>query len=127
MRKEIINTNKASVMGLPLSQAVKAGNLVFTFGSVPIDPETDRIFTGEIKEQTKLVIENLKAILEAAGTSLSNVLKCTVYLTDFKDFEPMTEVYKSYFGPDYPARTTIQVAGLYQGARVEIEAVAVVP
>jgi len=127
MRKEIINTDKAARMGLPLSQAVRAGNLVFTFGSVPMDPETGQVFTGDIKEQTRIAIENLKAILEAAGTSLSSVVKCTVYLTDFKDFEPMTEVYKRYFGPEYPARTTVQVVGLYKGVRVEIEAVALVP
>jgi len=126
MRKEIVNTDKAPLMGLPLSQAVKAGNLVFTFGVIPMDPKTGRILTGDIREQTRLVIENLKAILEAASTSLRNVVKCTVYLRDLEDFEGMTEVYKSYFGPDYPARTTIQVAGLYGGARIEIEAIALV-
>jgi 2-iminobutanoate/2-iminopropanoate deaminase len=124
--KEIISTDKAPGAIGPYSQAVKTGNLVFCSGQIPIDPATGDFVSGGVAEQTEQVLINLSAVLEAAGTSLSNVVKTTVFLADMGDFTEMNVVYTKYFDENKPARATVQAAGLPRGARVEIECIAVV-
>jgi 2-iminobutanoate/2-iminopropanoate deaminase len=109
------------------SHGVKVGNLIFTAGTGAFDPKTNAIVEGGIKAQTRQVLENLKAILEAGGASLEDVVQATIYITSFDDFEIMNEVYKEYFPSGFPPRATVQVAGLYDGMVVEIMAIAVVP
>ena len=118
--KEIISTEKAPGAIGPYSQAVKTGNMVFCSGQIPIDPATGNFVSEDVAEQTKQVLKNLSAVLEAAGTSLNNVVKTTVFLADMNDFVAMNEVYASQFAKPYPARTTIGVASLPMGARIEI-------
>ena len=124
--KKIIHTDKAPKAVGPYSQAVRAGNLVFTAGQVPIDPATGKLVQGGIKEQARQVLENLKSVLEAAGTDFSKVVKSTVFLDDLKNFVPFNEIYGEYFPKDQPARSAFQVAGLPMGAKIEIEMVALV-
>jgi 2-iminobutanoate/2-iminopropanoate deaminase len=127
MNKHIIATDKAPAAIGPYSQGVHAGHLVFTAGQIPLDPVTQQVVTGGITEQTTRVLENLKAILEAAGTSLAQVVKTTVYLKDMKDFAAMNAVYGAYLGPEGvppPARTAVEVSRLPKDVLVEIEAVA---
>ena len=124
--KEIISTDKAPGAIGPYSQAVKTGNLVFCSGQIPIDPATGNFVSGGVAEQTEQVLINLSAVLEAAGTSLSNVVKTTVFLADMNDFTDMNVVYTKYFDENKPARATVQAAGLPRGARVEIECIAIV-
>jgi 2-iminobutanoate/2-iminopropanoate deaminase len=110
----------------PYSQAVAAGGLVFCAGQIPLDPRTGKLVEGPIEVQTTRVLENVKAVLEAAGSGLDQVVKTSVFLADLADFGAMNEVYARYFtGDPKPARTTIQAAALPAGARVEIEVVAV--
>jgi 2-iminobutanoate/2-iminopropanoate deaminase len=108
----------------PYSQAVVAGGLVFTAGQIPLDPATGQLAAEDITEQTARVMENLQAILEAAGTSLDTVVKTTVYLADMEEFAAMNEVYGRYFGDHRPARSTVEVARLPKDVRVEIDAIA---
>lgn len=108
----------------PYSQAMISGNLVFTAGQIPLDPKTGDLVGGDIRQQTTRVLENLKALLEAAGASLQSVVKTTVFLADMSEFASMNEVYASYFGDHKPARSTIQAARLPRDVRVEIEAIA---
>lgn len=108
----------------PYSQAVIAGGLVFLSGQGPLDPATNRLVEGGIAAQTERVLENLKAVLEASGSSLGQVLKTTVFLKDLNDFRKMNEVYARYFPEDPPARATIEAARLPLDALVEIEAIA---
>lgn len=123
--KHIVNTPKAPAPIGPYSQAVKTGNLVFTSGQIPIDPETGEMVPGGIHQQTKQVLENLRVVLEAAGSSVADVIKTTVFLTDMADFPEVNAIYAEYFGEeDAPARSTVQVAALPKGALVEIEVVA---
>lgn len=110
----------------PYSQAIIAGNLVFTAGQIPLDPASGDLVGPEIREQTMRALENLKAILEEAGASLDSVIKTTVYLADMSEFAAMNEVYASYFGDHKPARSTVQAARLPRDVRVEIDAVAIV-
>jgi 2-iminobutanoate/2-iminopropanoate deaminase len=127
MSREIIATEKAPAAIGPYSQAVRVGNLVFTAGQIPLEPATGYVVASGITEQTTRVLENLKAILEAAGTSLAKVVKTTVFLKDFNDFAAMNAVYGSYFGGDGaapPARSTVEVARLPKDVLVEIEVVA---
>lgn len=124
--KRIVHTDKAPKAVGPYSQAVRAGNLVFTAGQIPIDPATGKLVQGGIKEQARQVLENLKAVLEAAGTDFSKVVKATVFLDDLKNFAAFNELYGEYFGKEQPARSAFQVAGLPLGAMVEIEMVALV-
>lgn len=126
MQRTVIQTSKAPKAVGPYSQAIRVGNLVFTAGQIGIDPETGRLREG-LLEQTRQVLQNIAAILEAAGTSLSHVVKTTVYLTDLSAFGEVNAVYGEFFPQDPPARTTVQVAALPLGAQIEIEAVAVVP
>src|SRR4051794_14437928 len=109
----------------PYSQAVKAGGFVFTSGQIPLDPATGAMSTGDIKEQTRRVFENLKAVLGAAGSSLDRAVKATVYLADMSEFAAMNEVYAEYFQATKPARSTVQAAKLPKDARVEIDLIAV--
>jgi 2-iminobutanoate/2-iminopropanoate deaminase len=111
----------------PYSQAIKVDGFVFVSGQIPIDPKTGEFVPGGISEHTERVIENLSAVLTAAGSSLEQVVKTTVFLADMKDFSAMNEVYGRFFSDVPPARATVAAAGLPRDARVEIEAVAVIP
>lgn len=110
--------------GAPYNQAIKAGGLVFCAGQVAIDPEAGTLVGDDIAAQTHRALRNLQAVLEGAGSGLDQVVKTTVFMTDLGEFAAMNEVYAEYFTSDPPARSTVQVAGLPAGARVEIEAVA---
>lgn len=123
MKKIQVASDKAPAAIGPYSQAIKAGNFVFTSGQLPMDPATGDI-SGDIQAQTKAVLTNLSNVLEAAGSSLDQVVKTTVYLADINDFGPMNEVYASFFKGVAPARSAFEVANLPKGAKVEIEAVA---
>lgn len=122
-RREVIRTAKAAAPRVPISQAIRAGDTVYCSGAVPVDPATGTVVQGDITVQTRRVLENLKAILEAAGSSLERVLKVTVFLVDRADFPGMNVVFREYFPKDPPARSTVQ-AGLMLDARVEIELIA---
>ncbi len=125
MTREIIKTDKAPEAIGPYSQAVKFGNLLFVSGQVPIDPATGKM-SDDIKTQVRQSLENLKAILTAAGTSLENVLKTTVFLKNMDDFTAMNEVYREYFPKDPPARSAVQVSKIPRDSMVEIEAIAAI-
>jgi 2-iminobutanoate/2-iminopropanoate deaminase len=124
--KSVIRTDRAPApfRGAPYSQAIRFGDLLFVAGQVALRPGADEITGETIEEQAEVVCDNLKAILEDAGSSFDKVLKTTVFLTDFADFPGLNEVYARYVGDNPPARSTIQIAGLPMGARVEIEAIA---
>jgi 2-iminobutanoate/2-iminopropanoate deaminase len=124
MSREIIKTDKAPAAIGPYSQAVKSGNLIFVSGQVPVNPKTGEL-TGGTREQTRQVLENLKAVLAAAGASLSQVIKTTVFMKNLDDFTVMNEVYKEYFPQDPPARSTVEVARIPRSSMVEIEAIAI--
>ena len=121
--KEIIRTERAPIPKVPISQAVKAGGMVYCSGFVPVDPATGKLVGGNIEVQTDRVFQNLKAVLEAAGSSFDRVVKATVFLTDKKDFAGMNKVFGRYFPKDPPARSTVQVE-LMMDAKVEIELIA---
>ena len=123
---EIISTDKAPGAIGPYSQAVKAGNMIFCSGQIPIDPETGEFVSADVAEQTEQVFKNLIAVLEAAGAGLENVVKTTVFLADMGEFSVMNDVYARYFVENKPARATVQAARLPRDARVEIECIAVV-
>lgn len=123
--KQIITTPKAPAPIGPYNQAVKCGNLLYTSGQIPVNPETGTKVEGGIKEQTVQVLENLKAVLAEAGATLDNTIKTTVFLQDMGDFAEFNGIYAEYFGEENaPARSTVQVAALPIGALVEIELVA---
>jgi 2-iminobutanoate/2-iminopropanoate deaminase len=121
---ESIQTDRAPQAIGPYSQAIKANGFIFASGQIPLDPATMRIVEGGIEEQTGRVLENLKAVLEAAGSSLDRVVKTTVYLADMGEFAAMNEIYARYFGATKPARATVQVARLPRDVKVEIDVVA---
>jgi 2-iminobutanoate/2-iminopropanoate deaminase len=121
---ESIQTDRAPQAIGPYSQAIKANGFIFASGQIPLDPATMRIVEGGIEEQTGRVLDNLKAVLEAAGSSLDRVIKTTVYLTDMGEFAAMNEIYARYFGATKPARATVQVARLPRDVKVEIDVVA---
>lgn len=124
--KEIISTENAPGAIGPYSQAVKTNGMVFCSGQIPIDIGTGEFVSDDVAEQTEQVLKNLSAVLEAAGTSLNNVVKTTVFLADMADFAAMNEIYAKYFSENKPARATVQAAGLPRGARVEIDCIAVI-
>ncbi len=126
LTKEIIATERAPRAIGPYSQAVRAGNLLFASGQIPIDPSTGEFVAGGIVEQTEQVLRNLSAVFEAAGLGLSDIVKTTVFLADMDDFTAMNEVYGRFFGQNPPARATVQAARLPRNAKVEIEATAVI-
>ncbi len=119
-----INTPKAPAAIGPYVQARIAGNLLFTAGQIPLVPETMEMVTGAIEGQTERVLQNLSAVLAAAGTDWERVIKTTVFLTDLADFAAFNAVYEKHLGGAKPARSTVQVAGLPKGAKVEIELIA---
>ena len=122
--REIIQTDHAPAAIGPYSQAVKTGGFIFASGQIPIDPKSGQFVEGGIKEQTKQVLKNLTAVLEAAGSSLNQVVKTTVFLADMQEFGAMNEVYGEFFKDEPPARATVEAARLPRDARVEIEAIA---
>jgi 2-iminobutanoate/2-iminopropanoate deaminase len=124
MRDAISTTDAPQAIG-PYSQAIRAGNLLFASGQIPIDPATGAVVAGDIAAQTRQVFENVAGVLKAAGGSFDHVVKTTVFLTDMNDFAAMNAVYAEYFALPAPARSTVQVARLPRDARVEIEVVAV--
>lgn len=124
MTKEVINTNNAPEAIGPYSQGVIVGDFVYTSGQIPLNPVTGELVT-DIKLATKQSMENIKAILEEAGTSLNNVVKTSIFLKDLNDFEAVNEVYGTYFIENKPARSCVQVAKLPKDSVIEIEAIAV--
>jgi 2-iminobutanoate/2-iminopropanoate deaminase len=124
MSKAIIESDKAPKAIGPYSQAVRAGNLIFVSGQIPIDPATGQIVDGGIAEQTRQVLENIKAILASAHLSMTDIVKTTILLSDISTFPVVNEIYGGYFSQEPPARATYQVAALPRDALIEIEAVA---
>ncbi|HQR17217.1 MAG TPA: RidA family protein [Gemmatimonadales bacterium] len=124
MALDVVSTPDAPKAIGPYSQAIVSGRLVFTAGQVALDPATMELVAGGVAEQTDRALTNLRAVLTAAGTDLAHVVKTTVFLVDMADFAAMNEVYAKHFGAHRPARSTVAVAGLPKGARVEIDVVA---
>ena len=124
--KQVISTEKAPGAIGPYSQAIKTGNMIFCSGQIPIDPATGEFVSQDVTEQTEQVFKNLAAVLEAAGASLDDVVKTTVFLADMGEFAAMNDVYSRHFVDNKPARATVQAAKLPRDARVEIECIAVV-
>lgn len=122
--KFIVNTDKAPAVFGPFSQAIKTDTLIFTSGQLPIDPATGEIVAGDIKKETRQVLFNLKEILIKAASSLEDVVKTTVFITNMDDFPKVNDVYEEFFPNQHPARSCIAVSGLAKGANVEIEAIA---
>lgn len=122
---DVIRTPNAPEAIGPYSQAIRTGNFLFLSGQIPLDPATMQVVEGGIQAQTEQVFENMKGVLAAAGASLNQVVKTTVFLADMGEFTPMNEVYARHFGEHRPARSTVQAAGLPKGVSVEIEAIAV--
>jgi 2-iminobutanoate/2-iminopropanoate deaminase len=122
---KIIESGNAPKAIGPYSQAVQKNGMTFLSGQIPLDPKTGALVEGDIGIQTEQVMKNLGAVLDAAGLTFSNVVRCTIYLMDLSDFGRVNEIYGRYFPSNPPARATVQVAGLPKGARVEIDAIAV--
>jgi 2-iminobutanoate/2-iminopropanoate deaminase len=125
MKQTIATAGAPKAIG-PYSQAIVAHGLVFLSGQIPLDPSTGKLVEGDVSVQTERVLENLRAVLDACGSSLARVVKTTVFLQDMADFPKMNEVYARYFAEDPPARSTVQAARLPRDVKVEIDAVAVV-
>ena len=123
MRREAVHTDKAPQAIGPYEQAIKANGFVYSAGQIPLDPATGEIVSGGIDIQTRRVLDNLTAVLEAAGSSLAQAVKTTIFLKNMSDFARVNTVYEEYFGAAKPARTTVAVAELPKGALIEIEAV----
>lgn len=124
MEKKIINTSDAPAPIGPYNQAVQAGNLLFISGQIALDPKDGTLYKGDIAEETRKVMNNLRAILTGAGMSFSNVVKTTIFLMDMGQFTAVNEVYAAYFTENFPARETVQVSGLPKGVNVEISMIA---
>ena len=124
--REVIATDQAPRAIGPYSQAIRAGNLLFCSGQIPIDPATGEFVSGGVAEQTEQVMRNLSAVLKAGQSSLKQVVKTTVFLADMDDFTAMNEVYGRFFGENPPARATVEAARLPRDAKVEIEAIALI-
>ena len=123
-KKNIIKPAKSAPAVGPYNHAVRVGDLLFCSGQIPLDPASGTLVSGDIKAQAERVLENVKTILEDQKLTFANVVKSTVFLTSMADFAAMNEVYAKYFIADFPARSTVQVAGLPKGANVEIEVIA---
>jgi 2-iminobutanoate/2-iminopropanoate deaminase len=127
VKRQIISTDRGPRTGLPYSQAVRHGDLVFVAGQVALDPATGQVVPGDIRPQTRQVLENIEAILKAAGTSLAHAVECLCLLSNIGDFAAFNEVYKGFFPKDPPARTTVQAVLPRPGLLVEIRTVAAMP
>jgi len=125
--KHVVATDKAPKAIGPYSAGIKAGHFVYTAGQIGLEPQSGVMVTGGIEAETRRALKNLQGILEEAGSSLDQVVKTTVFLLDMNDFAVMNSIYAEFFTGIYPARSAVQVAGLPKGAKVEIEAVAIVP
>ena len=126
IKKEIIKTKKAPLAIGPYQQAIKVGELLFISGQVSINPETNEFIDGDVEIQEKQVLENIKAILEAGGSSLKNVVKVTIYLRNMGDFTLVNRVYSKYFKDSLPARACVEVSNIPENAKIEIEAIATI-
>lgn len=124
MKKQVIQTANAPAAIGPYSQAVRAGDLLFVSGQIPLDPKTGELVKSGVADETKKVLENLKAILEAAGGSFGDVVKTTIFLKDMNNFSVVNEVYGSFFPQPFPARATVEVARLPRDVNVEIDVIA---
>jgi 2-iminobutanoate/2-iminopropanoate deaminase len=122
--KRVVSSSEAPEAIGPYSQAVRAGQLVFLSGQIPLDPATGQMVEGDVAVQTRRVMDNLAAVLQGAGLTFAHVVRATIFLTDMGDFAKVNEVYGSYLTEPYPARATVQVARLPREARVEIDAIA---
>jgi 2-iminobutanoate/2-iminopropanoate deaminase len=123
MKEAVASPDAPKAIG-PYSQAVRAGQLLFVSGQVPLDPATGQIVAGDIETQTRRVFDNLAAVLKAGGRSFADVVRTTVFLADMNDFTAVNDVYGTYFSAPYPARATVQVARLPKDARIEIDVIA---
>ena len=123
--KKIVSTTEAPAAVGPYSQAVRVGQFIFTAGQIPLDPKSGQIVSQDISEQTRRVLDNLTAVLQAENLTFNHIVKTTIFLMDMNDFQAVNDVYASYFSAQPPARSTVQVSGLPKGARVEIECIAV--
>lgn len=125
--KSVISTNRAPAAIGPYSQAVAAGGMLFCSGQIPLDPESGAVVEGDIADQTRQVMANLGAVLEAAGCSFDDVVRCTIFLQSMDDFSAVNEVYATSFGAAPPSRACVEVARLPRNVRVEIDAIALIP
>lgn len=126
MQKKVIQAEKAPKAIGPYSQAIQAGSLLFLSGQIPIDPKTGELVGGDIREQTRQVLENLKGVLESQGLGMEDVVKATIFLKDMGNFTQVNETYASYFPSSPPARSTVEVSKLPRNAEIEIEAIALI-
>ncbi len=124
MQKTVISTNNSPAAIGPYSQAIRFNELVFVSGQIPIDPESGKVIKGNIKEQTKQVLDNLKNILQAGGSSLQNVVRTTIFLSNMDDYAMVNETYAQYFESSPPSRSTVQVSRLPRDVHIEIDAIA---
>ena len=124
MEKKIIRTNNAPAPIGPYNQAVQYGNMLFVSGQIALDPKDGSLFVGDIAQETEIVMNNIKAILTEAGMDFSNIIKTSIFLMDMGKFATVNEVYARYFTDNFPARETVQVAGLPKGVQVEISVIA---
>lgn len=124
MGKKVIQTEKAPKPIGPYSQAIRAGNFIFLSGQLPIDPSTGEMVSGDIRQQTRQVLENIKGVLESQGMGMQDVVKVNIFLRDMGNFNQMNEIYATYFSSDPPARSTVEVGKLPRNADIEIEAIA---
>lgn len=127
MMKKVINTTNAPAPIGPYSQAVAAGGFVFVSGQIPVDPVTGEVVSESVTAETRLVMENIKAVLSAAGVGFEHIVKTTIFLTDMQTFAQVNQVYGSYFTDQFPARETVQVAALPKNVNVEISVIAIKP
>ena len=125
MPKQIISTSEAPAAIGPYSQAVKNGNMLFMSGQIPLDPKSGEVVGSTAAEQARQILENMRAVLQAAGATFEQVVKTTVFLVDLAEFQSVNAVYGEYFTENPPARSTVQVSALPRGVRIEIEAIAV--
>lgn len=126
MKLDFISTNEAPAAVGPYSQGIKAANLIFTSGQLPMDPKRGQIIDGDIKEMTTLCLNNVKAILKEAGAEVKDIIKVNIYVTNIEDFSNINEAYAEFFGEHKPARSLVEVAKLPKGGEIEIEAIAAV-
>jgi 2-iminobutanoate/2-iminopropanoate deaminase len=126
MGKRVIHTDRAPKAIGPYSQAIQAGNFLFLSGQIPLDPKTGELVKGDIRQQTRQVLENIKVVLESQKLGMENVVKMTIFLKDIGSFNQVNEVYATYFPSSPPARSTVEVARLPRGADIEIEAIALI-